>query len=268
MPRSALIEVMVKAVMKASKGLRRDFGEVGELQVSKKGTADFVSTADTNAERILYQELSHARPKFGFLMEEAGEVAGQDGEYRWVIDPLDGTMNFLHAVPYFCISVGVEKTLKNGDREIVAGVIYDPIRDEMFTAEKASGAFLNDRRIRVSARKEIEDCLIATINPRPSRDEFPRCSAMFAAATAHAGAIRCGGATALDLAYVAAGRYDAYWGINQKLWDISAGVLLVKEAGGNVTAIGGGKNFLGLGSVVASNGLIHKKVDALLSECA
>lgn len=267
MPRSAIIEVMVRAATKAAKGLRRDFGEVAQLQVSRKGTADFVSTADTNAERILYQELSHARPKFGFLMEEAGVMEGEDAEYRWVVDPLDGTMNFLHAVPYFCISVGLEKKGRNGS-EMVAGVIYDPIRDEMFTAEKASGAFLNDRRIRVSARKELEETLFATINPRPSRVDYLRSSAMFNAITAQAGGIRCAGATALDLAYVAAGRYDGYWGINQKLWDIGAGLLLVREAGGTVTAIGGGGDFLEKGSLLATNGQIHKKIDALLTESA
>lgn len=268
MPRSALIEVMVKAATKAAKGLRRDFGEVGQLQVSKKGTADFVSTADTNAERILFQELSHARPKFGFLMEEAGIVEGEDKEYRWVIDPLDGTMNFLHAIPYFCISICVEKTLKSGEREIIAGLIYDPIRDEMFTAEKAAGAFLNDRRIRVSSRKELEESLLATISPRVSRTDYPKCMGMFTTATTSAGGIRCNGATALDLAYVAAGRFDGYWGINQKLWDIGAGILLVKEAGGTFSTIGGGKDVLGTGSLLATNGLLHKKVDALLSEFA
>lgn len=268
MPRSALMEVMTKAVLKAAKGLRRDFGEVAELQVSKKGTADFVSTADTNAERVLFQELRHARPKFGFLMEEGGEVAGEENEYRWLIDPLDGTNNFLHAVPYFCISVALEKTLKSGEKEIVAGVVYDLTRDEMFTAEKASGAFLNDRRIRVSARKDLEDTLIATICPRPSRADYPRCQSMFTSIGAHAGAVRSGGATALDLAYVAAGRYDGYWGINQKLWDIGAGLLLVKEAGGTVSTITGGKDFLESGSLLATNGQIHKKVGALLGEFA
>lgn len=268
MPRSALMEVMTKAVMKSARGLRRDFGEVAHLQVSKKGTADFVSTADTNAEKVLYQELSHARPKFGFLMEESGEVAGEDPAYRWVIDPLDGTNNFLHAVPYFCISLALEKTSPNGDREIVAGVIYDLTRDEMFTAEKASGAFLNDRRIRVSARKELEDTLVSTIAPRPTRPDYARAKAMFTSASEQVGAVRSAGATALDLAYVAAGRYDGYWGINQKLWDISAGLLLVKEAGGTVSTISGGKDFLETGSVLATNGQIHKKVGALLGEFA
>ncbi|MGB1540571.1 MAG: inositol monophosphatase family protein, partial [Rickettsiales bacterium] len=150
MPRSPLMQVMTQAAMKAARGLRRDYGEVEHLQVSKKGTADFVSNADLKAEQILHEELHHARPKFGFLMEEGGEVPGEDPSMRWVIDPLDGTTNFIHAVPYFCISIGLEKTLPNGKKDIIAGVVYDPIRDEMFTAEKGSGAFLNDRRMHVS----------------------------------------------------------------------------------------------------------------------
>lgn len=268
MPRSALMEVMTRAVIKASRGLRRDYGELGQLQVSKKGTADFVSNADINAERMLHQELQHARPKFGFLMEEAGEVKAEDGIHRWIIDPIDGTNNFIHAVPYFCISVGVEKTLPNGDREIIAGVVYDPLRDEMFTAEKAAGAFLNDRRIRVSGRKEIDDCLLATALPRSFRDNYKQSLSMMTGMTASSAGIRCFGAAALDLAYVAAGRFDGFWSNSLKPWDIAAGMLIVKEAGGEISEIGGGRKMLESGSIVATNGLIHKKVDALLSEFA
>lgn len=268
MPRSPLIEVMTRAVLKAARGMRRDFGEVQHLQVSKKGTADFVSNADLNAERILFKELQHARPKFGFLMEEGGEVEGEDKAYRWIIDPIDGTNNFIHAVPYFCISVGLEKTAPNGSREIVAAVIYDPLRDEMFTAEKAAGAFLNDRRIRVSARKEIGDALLATASPRASREEYKQALSMMNAMTASSAGIRCCGAAALDLAYVAAGRYDGFWCLSLKPWDIAAGMLLVKEAGGEVHEINGGKRMLDSGSILATNGLIHKKVDALLAEFA
>lgn len=268
MPRSALMEVMTRAVMKAARGLRRDYGEVGHLQVSKKGTADFVSNADINAERVLYQELSHARPKFGFLMEEGGAIEGEDPAHRWIIDPIDGTNNFIHAVPYFCISVALEKTLPNGDSEIIAAVTYDPLRDEMFTAEKAAGAFLNDRRLRVSARKEMEDTLLATISPRAMRDNYPQALNMINGMTASSAGIRCCGAAALDLAYVAAGRYDGFWSNSLKPWDIAAGILLVKEAGGEVSEIGGGRKMLDSGTIVGSNGLIHKKVDALLSEFA
>lgn len=268
MPRSPLMEVMTRAVMKAARGLRRDFGEVEHLQVSKKGTADFVSNADINAERVLHKELSMARPKFGFLMEEGGAIEGEDPTHRWVIDPIDGTNNLIHAVPYFCISVGLEKTLANGEREVIAGVIYDPLRDEMFTAEKASGAFLNDRRIRVSGRKELDDALLATALPRAYRDHYKQALGMMTAVTASTVGLRCGGAAALDLAYVAAGRYDGFWSNCLKPWDIAAGMLLVKEAGGEVTEIAGGKKMLESGAILATNGLIHKKVDALLTEFA
>lgn len=268
MPRSALMEVMTKAVLKAARGLRRDYGEVGHLQVSKKGTADFVSNADINAERILHQELQHARPKFGFLMEEAGSIEGEDPKHRWIIDPIDGTNNFIHAVPYFCISVGLERTAANGEREIIAAVIYDPLRDEMFTAEKASGAFLNDKRLRVSGRKEIEDSLLSTALPRSFRDNYKQALNMMTGMTASSAGIRCFGAAALDLAYVAAGRLDGFWSNSLKPWDIAAGILLVKEAGGEVSEISGGNKMLDSGSIIATNGLIHKKVDALLSEFA
>lgn len=268
MPRSALMEVMTRAVMKASRGIRRDYGEVGHLQVSKKGTADFVSNADINAERLLHKELQHARPKFGFLMEEAGAIEGEDAAFRWIIDPIDGTNNFIHAVPYFCISVALERTLPSGERDIVAGLVYDPLRDEMFTAEKASGAFLNDRRIRVSARKEMDDALLATISPRAQRDNYKQALGMMTGISASTAGIRCFGASALDLAYVAAGRFDGFWSSSLKPWDMAAGMLLVKEAGGEVSEIGGGRNMLENGSILATNGLIHKKVDALLSEFA
>lgn len=268
MPRSPLIEVMTRAVMKAARSLRRDFNEVGHLQVSKKGTADFVSNADINAERILQKELAHARPKFGFLMEEGGVVAGEDKMYRWIIDPIDGTNNFVHAVPYFCISIALEKTATNGDKEIVAAVIYDPLRDELFTAEKAAGAFLNDRRLRVSARKNIDESLLATASPRASRAEYKQALSMMNTMTSSSAGIRCGGSAALDLAYVAAGRYDGFWCVHLQSWDIAAGILLIKEAGGEVTEIGGGKKMLQSGVILATNGLIHKKVDALLAEFA
>lgn len=268
MPRSPLMEVMTRAVIKTSRGLRRDFGEVSQLQVSKKGTADFVSNADINAERVLFKELQHARPKFGFLMEESGEVEGEDKMFRWLIDPIDGTNNFLHSVPYFCISVGLERTAANGDRDIVAAVVYDPLRDEMFTAEKGSGAFLNDRRIRVSARKNMDDSLLATSSPRAFRDEYKQALGMMNTMTASSAGIRCCGAAALDLAYVAAGRYDGFWSMSLKPWDMAAGILLVREASGEVTEIGGGKKMLDSGAILATNGLIHKKVDAQLAEFA
>ncbi|MCH2546703.1 MAG: inositol monophosphatase [Alphaproteobacteria bacterium] len=268
MPRSPLMEVMTRAVIKASRGLRRDYGEVTHLQVSKKGTADFVSNADVNAERVLQKELQHARPKFGFLMEEGGEIAGEDDRHRWIIDPIDGTSNFIHAVPYFCISVALERTSSIGEREIIAAVIYDPLRDELFTAEKASGAFLNDRRIKVSGRRDVEDALLSTALPRSFRDNYKPALSMMTGMTGSSAGIRCFGAAALDLAYVATGRFDGFWSNSLKPWDIAAGMLLVKEAGGEVTEIAGGKKMLDSGSIVATNGVLHKKVDALLSEFA
>lgn len=268
MARSALMTVMTRAVEKAARRLKRDYGEVEHLQVSKKGTANFVSTADLKAEQILHEELSHARPKFGFLMEESGEIAGEDPKLRWLVDPLDGTTNFIHAVPYFCISIALEKTLNDGRKEILAGVIYDPLRDEMFTAEKNEGAFLNGRRLRVSARREMEDSLLATATPRAVRAEYQRALAMMNAATTASVGLRCNGAAALDLAYVAAGRFDGFWCMSLKPWDIGAGMLLIKEAGGEVSEIGGGYGMLEKGNILASNGLIHKKIDALLCEFA
>ena len=269
MTKSALITVMTKAAYKAAKGLKRDFGELENLQVSKKGTADFVSAADFRSEKILFEELKHARPDFGFLMEEGGEKPGRNNsEFRWVIDPLDGTTNFLHSMPYFCISIGLEKRNPKGPGEIVAAVIYQPIADEMYWAEARQGAFLNDRRLRVSARQNLDECLLSTGTPRASKGEYTKAMAMMTAVTEHSIGIRSCGASALDLAYVAAGRYEGYWNRHNSPWDVAAGMLLVQEAGGTVAEIGGGRNMLETGCILATNGLIHKKVDALLNEFA
>lgn len=268
MARSALITVMTRAVMKAARGLRRDFGELEHLQVSKKGTANFVSAADIRSEKVIYEELAHARPDFSFLMEESGEIAGKDMTMRWLVDPLDGTTNFIHAVPYFCISIGLEKIQANGAREVIAGVVYNPITDEMFTAEKNGGAFLNDRRLRVSGRKELEESLLATPTPRAGREGYEQSMAMMTALTKTSVGIRTCGAAALDLAYVAAGRYDGFWCQSLNSWDMAAGMLMVREAGGVVSEIGGGNGMLDKGSILATNGQLHQKVDALLNEFA
>ncbi len=268
MIRSPLMNVMTRAVEKAARKLKRDYGEVEHLQVSKKGTADFVSNADIAAEKVLREELSHARPDFGFLLEEGGEVAGVDATHRWLVDPLDGTTNFIHAVPYFCISIALEETLPNGKKQIVAGIVYDPLRDEMFMAEKGRGAFLNGRKLRVSARQNLDEALLATGTPRAIRKEYQPALAMMNAATSASVGLRCNGAAALDLAYVAAGRFDGFWCLNLKPWDIGAGMLLITEAGGEVSEIGGGSNLLAGGSILATNGLLHKKVDALFGEIA
>ena len=230
MPASALMNVMVGAARKAGRSLARDFGEVEQLQVSLKGPANFVSAADTRAEEILHKELLRARPGYGLLLEEHGEVEGADHTHRFIVDPLDGTTNFLHGIPLFAISIGLER-----DGELVAGLIYNPASNEMFTAERGKGAFLNDRRLRVAARTELADCVIATGIPhrgKPGQDLFLR--EMQAVMSASAG-VRRTGAAALDLAWVAAGRFDGFWERNLRAWDLAAGIVILREAGGFVS---------------------------------
>lgn len=229
--RSPLLTVMSNAAIKAGHGLLRDFGEVDQLQVSRKGVANFVTKSDVRTEKKLVAELKKAKPDYGFLLEEQGELPGKDKEFRWIIDPLDGTSNFIHAVPYFCISIGLERTIKPGVTDVVAGVIYDPIHNELFVAEKNKGAFLNDRRLAVSSRDQIEDAMLATGNPRFAVKES-RALALLKNAFSAAGFVRYTGSSALDLAYVAAGRYDGCWFAGLKPWDCAAGLLLVREAGG------------------------------------
>jgi myo-inositol-1(or 4)-monophosphatase len=227
---SALINVMTSAVLKASKHVLRDFGEVDNLQVSKKGSMDFVTATDKKVEKILYETLKKARPDFGFLMEESGEVAGRC-EYSFVIDPIDGTTNFMHAVPYFCTSIGVQKQTDRGF-EVVAGVIYDHVHDEMFMAEIGKGAFVNQRRLLVSKRPS--DFYFVTGTSRKKGQHSSECSSLADYADGIDCVLRRGGAAALDLAYVAAGRYDAAWFPKLKKWDMAAGIVIVKEAGGVV----------------------------------
>ncbi len=258
--RSSLITMMVRAAEKAARNLKRDFGEVENLQVSVKGPSDFVSAADRNAEKTLREELSKARPHFGFLLEESGVIAGSDPRQRWIIDPLDGTTNFLHGIPHFAISIACEK-----DGEVVAGVIYDPIKEELFWTEKGGGAFLNDRRLRVSGRRKLDEAVIATGIPhrgRPGQDEFRE--QMHRVMVEVAG-VRRMGAAALDLAYVAAGRYEAYWETGVNLWDIAAGLLMVTEAGGYIGEVGGGKDAYAGKSVLAANANLYKPIDTLLT---
>ena len=233
--RSPVINVMVRAADKAARTLKRDFGEVENLQVSKKGPADFVSAADRRAEAKLRDELLRARPDFGLLMEEGGERAGNDEQNRrFIVDPLDGTSNFLHGLPHFAISIALEQR-----GELVAGVIYDPIKEEMFWAEKGVGAFLNDRRIRVSSRDRLEQALIATGAPFKGHGDRSRFLAELDVVMENTAGIRRMGAASLDLAYVAAGRYDGYWERDLSPWDIAAGICLVREAGGFVGEIEG-----------------------------
>ncbi len=257
--RSATINVMARAASKAARGLIRDFGEVEQLQVSLKGPADFVSAADLKAERVLREELGRARPGFGFLLEETGVVAGDDPHHRWIVDPLDGTTNFLHGLPHFAISIALERA-----DEIVAGVVYDPIKDELFWAERGVGAYLNDRRLRVSSRRRLDEALLATGIPfRGHGDRRSYLAQLDAAMEATAG-VRRFGAASLDLAYVAAGRYDGFWESHLSPWDIAAGVLLVREAGGYVSEIGGGAEMMTSGSMLAANDRLHEAIGRLL----
>jgi myo-inositol-1(or 4)-monophosphatase len=258
--RSANVTVMVQAAQKAARHLVRDFGEVENLQVSLKGPGDFVSAADRRAEQILRQELSKARPGFGMLLEESGAVAGREEGYRWIVDPLDGTTNFLHGLPHFAISIALER-----HGELVAGVIYDPIKDEMFAAEKGAGAYLNHRRLRVSKRADLANCLIGTGIPVL---DWPGRGKGFALqlerVSDHVAGIRRLGTASLDLAYIAAGRLDGFWEHDLKPWDFAAGIVLIREAGGLVSRLEGDDDLLAPGTLVASNAVVHAKLAELV----
>jgi len=250
--------VMANAAQKASKRLLRDFAEVEQLQVSVKGPSDFVSQADLRAEQTLREELVRARPGYAFLMEESGASGSDNWAWRWVVDPLDGTTNFLHGMPHWAISMALEKRLPDGGSEVVAGLVYNPVNDEMFWAEKGAGAFLNERRLRVSARRDISEAVFATGIPfgavsAPRRQAFSR---TLAALMPRVAGIRRFGAAALDLAWVAAGRFDGYWELGIKPWDIAAGLLLVREAGGYATDAGDGDP-RDTQAIVAANPHLH-----------
>jgi myo-inositol-1(or 4)-monophosphatase len=253
--RSATLNVMTKAARTAAVRLKRDYGEVDQLQVSRKGPADYVTAADERTEKILRSELERARPDFGFLMEEGGEVKGKDPAKRWIIDPIDGTTNFVHGIAHFAMSVALED---NG--EIVAGMVFDPINELMFTAEKGQGAYLNERRLRVSKRERMDVSLFATGIPfmgRGSADDHKRVMAEIGAVMAVSSGIRRFGSAALDLAFVAAGRYEGFWETGLMPWDMAAGILLVREAGGTVTEISGGDQMMKSGSILATNTAMH-----------
>ncbi|MFQ5535792.1 MAG: inositol monophosphatase family protein [Sphingomonadales bacterium] len=258
--RSADINVMAGAAYRAARRLVRDFGEVEQLQVSKKGPADFVTNADLMAEKTILRELQHARPAYGLLMEEKGAIKGEDPDCRWVVDPLDGTTNFLHGIPHFAISIALEVR-----GEITAGIVYQPLTDELYWAEKGRGAHVNDRRLRVSARREFRDAVIATGIPhlgRGSADEF---SHLLRVVMAEVAGVRRFGAASLDLAYVAAGRFDGFWETGLERWDIAAGSLIVREAGGFVSDINGGEGYMKSGDIVAANDPLHPKLTKLLN---
>jgi len=259
--RSPVLNVMGNAALKAARGLIRDFGEVEHLQVSVKGTGEFVSTADLKAERTLKTELKRARPGYAMLFEESGAESGSDARHRWIVDPLDGTTNFLHGIPHFAISIALER-----DGEIVAGVVYEPIRDEMYWAEKGAGAYVNDRRLRVSARRQLGEAVIGTGMPYGERADNQAYMAILAGVMGATSGIRRMGAAALDLAYVAAGRYDGFWEFGLSPWDIAAGILLVREAGGYVSDIAGGHGMMTSGDVLAANDHLHLPLGALIKE--
>jgi myo-inositol-1(or 4)-monophosphatase len=263
MAKSALITVMEAAVRKAARGVARDFGEIDKLQVSKKGIANFVTSADIRTDKILIEELSKARPKFSFLTEESGVIEGADKKHRFVIDPIDGTTNFIHAIPYISIAVAAQEVNKDGEWETIAGIVHDPILDECFWAERGRGAFINNSKIHVSSRRE--DVLLSTTSPRKSRKNFEEVLAAFGRVVGSGATVRCSGSAALDLAYVAAGRLDGIWYQRLNSWDMVAGNLIVKEAMGMVTAMDGSKVITdGTGSVLATNGLIHRQMKDLL----
>lgn len=256
---SATLTVMVNAARKAGRRLTRDFNEVENLQVSKKGPADFVSAADVKAEETVRAELEHARPGYCFVMEESGETEGPDKTHRWIVDPLDGTTNFLHGLPHFAISIALER-----EGELVAAVIYNPITEELFTAEKGKGAHLNDKRLRVSARRNMSEALFATGIPFSGRPGHAQFQNELATIMGQVAGIRRFGSAALDLAFVAAGRYDGFWERGLNIWDIAAGILIVREAGGIVMDTEGQRRTLETGNIVATNGELNKPLTDLL----
>ncbi len=256
---SPIMTIMIKAAEKAAKSLNRDFGEVEQLQVSRKGPADFVTAADRRAEQIIHEELSKARPGFSFMMEEGGEIKGSDGENRWIIDPLDGTHNFMHGIPHWAISIGLETR-----GEIMAGLIYDPVKDEMFRAERGTGAFMRNKRMRVSSRNQLESCCVAVGNPGLDKEFRDRYFREVYAVSAVSPMIRRTASAALDLSYVGAGRLDAYFERGVKAWDVSAGYLIVREAGGRCGTIDSKESPVHAGQILAANQNIYDDIYKLV----
>jgi len=256
---SANINVMIKACRKASKRLIRDFGEIENLQVSIKGPGDFVTASDKKVEKILIEELQKARPNYSILSEEVGKI-DNDESFKWIIDPIDGTANFLHGIPHFAISVGLEN-----EGEIICGIIYDPIKDEMFVAEKGNGSYLNNQRIRVSSRSKLKDCIIFTGGPKKeSQDRELALKEYNNFSSKVLIPIRKLGSAALDMAYVAAGRCDGFWQRNLNYWDIAAGIIIVKESGGFVTDFKGENKYLENKTILAANSKIKNEMIEVL----
>jgi myo-inositol-1(or 4)-monophosphatase len=263
MLQSAVLNVMVQAARKAARGLKRDLGELERLQVSVKGPGNFVSAADHRAEHILRTELTKARPSYGFLGEEGGHSAGSDQSHKWIVDPLDGTTNFLHGIPHFAISLALER-----DAAVIAALIYNPATDELYTAERGKGAFLNDRRIRVAARRRLEDAVIACGLPHFGRGDLTQFGREIGKVQEKVAGLRRFGSAALDLAWVASGRFDGYWERDLSAWDMAAGLLLVREAGGFVSDLDGKDAILEKGHIIAGNEFIHGALLKLLREAS
>lgn len=249
---SALLKVMSDAARKAARGLNRDFGELAELQVAKKAPADYVSAADLKAEQTIFEALTKARPGYGFLGEERGLIEGSDKTHTWIVDPLDGTTNFLHAIPHFAINIALQR-----EGAVVAAITYNPVSNDLFWAEKGKGAFVNDKRLRVAARTRLEEAVIATGIPFLGHGQHARFLKELHQISQKVAGVRRFGSAALDLAWVAAGRYDGYWERDLNAWDIAAGSLLVAEAGGKVTDADGGTDIIASGSICAGNLEIH-----------
>ena len=262
---SGLITVMTRAARKAAPRLRRDFGEVEQLQVSRTGPADFVSMADKRAEQTIVEELRSARPDWGLLLEEGGAIEGNPDKPRGIVDPLDGTTNFLHGVPHFAISIAVEERKAGGGSEISHGLVYQPLTDDSYWAEKGRGAWLQDARLRVSARRDLSESLIGTGVPHCGRGDPEQWAKIYAAVGPQVSGIRRFGSAALDLAWVAAGRMDGFWEDDLDVWDTAAGVLLVKEAGGFVTDYRGGDRSFERREYVAGSSAIHNKLQKLVA---
>lgn len=255
-----IITVMLKAAEAASRSLLRDFGEVENLQISVKGPSDFVTAADKRAEKILCESLTKTRPGWGFLMEEGGEINAAPGKGRFIIDPLDGTHNFLHGLPHWCTTMAAEE---NG--EIIAALTHDPIRNETFWAAKGTGAFMNNRKIRASGRKDLSTSLISTPMPRKGRGDLEVFTRDITRMSALAGDLRAFHSCALDMAYIAAGRMEAMWCRQISPWDVAAGALLIREAGGMVSEVNGGSNAIYGGSILATNSALYQDVKSLLN---
>ncbi len=256
---SPVMTMMIRAAEKAARGLLRDFNEVEQLQISRKGPGDFVTAADKKAEKTIFEELQKARPDYSFLMEESGQVKGDNPDYVWIIDPLDGTHNFMHGVPHWSISIALEHK-----GQVISGLIFDPTKDELFTAEKGTGAWLRNKRLRVSGRNNLEQCMINYGQPVGDKDKRDKFYREVRAVSDIAPMVRRFASAALDMSYVAAGRIDAYWERYVKPWDVAAGVLIVKEAGGFVSSIENEENPIYSGSIIAGNQQVHSDIRKLL----